>query len=87
MKKLLFKVVVLLVVSLGWWPEIVMAGEDSHTSLAVIQKTLAEQRDWTQDDAKEAGEAMEAAKAAGETEPATLAEPAAEELDATAEEA
>jgi len=46
MKKLLFTVVVLLVVGLGWWPEIVMAGEDSHTALAVIQKTLAEHFSW-----------------------------------------
>ena len=40
--KCLFAVVVLLMVGLGLWPEIGMAGEDSDTSLAVIQKTLAE---------------------------------------------
>jgi len=37
--------------------------------------------------AKEAGEAMEAAKAAGETQAVLVAEPATEDADATAEEA
>jgi hypothetical protein len=42
MKKHLLTVVVLLMAGLGWWPETGMAGDDGPTSLAVIQKTLAE---------------------------------------------
>ena len=46
MKKRLFTIVVLLMAGLGWWPEAGMAGEDSHTALALIQKTLAERFSW-----------------------------------------
>jgi hypothetical protein len=46
MKKCLLTVVVLSIVGLGWLPETGMAGEDSHTALAVIQKTLAERFSW-----------------------------------------
>ncbi|MDI6761665.1 MAG: hypothetical protein QME83_01415 [Thermodesulfobacteriota bacterium] len=46
MKNRLFTVVVLLMVGLGCLPETGMAGEDSHTALAVIQKTLAERFSW-----------------------------------------
>src|SRR4030043_1139166 len=42
MKKCLLTVVVLSMVSLGWWPTRSMADEAGHTSLAVIQKKLAE---------------------------------------------
>ena len=45
-KRRLLIVVVLLMSALGWWSEIVMAAEDSPTSLAVIQKTLAEHFSW-----------------------------------------
>ena len=34
--------IVLLMIGLGWWPHPGMADEDGQTSLAVIQKTLAE---------------------------------------------
>jgi hypothetical protein len=42
MKKPLLTIVVLLMVVLGWWPEIGTAGEDSFTRLTAIQKTLSE---------------------------------------------
>ncbi|MDO9350985.1 MAG: hypothetical protein Q7U55_07080 [Deltaproteobacteria bacterium] len=42
MKNRLFTIVVLLMAGIGCLPETGMAGEDSHTALAVIQKTLAE---------------------------------------------
>jgi hypothetical protein len=46
MKNRLFTIVVLLIAGIGCLPETVMAGEDSHTALAVIQKTLAEHFSW-----------------------------------------
>jgi len=46
MKKRLFTIVVLLMACIGCLPETGMAGEDSHTALAVIQKTLAEHFSW-----------------------------------------
>ena len=42
MKRGLFIVVVLLMAALGWYQETGMAAEDGNTSLAVIQKKLAE---------------------------------------------
>ena len=41
MKNRLFTIVVLLMVGIGCLPETGIAGEDSHTALAMIQKTLA----------------------------------------------